>query len=85
MMKTFHKKTKSDFLRKGGKIIFFFLYDFFFSHIFSLLVSSLAASPESYLTLRSQFARSLACFSVSSYIVGIGDRHLENFLLDQNR
>jgi DNA-dependent protein kinase catalytic subunit len=24
----------------------------------------------------------LACFSISSYIIGVGDRHLENFLLD---
>lgn len=42
----------------------------------------LSSSPESYLALRSQFAKTLASFNICSYILGIGDRHLENFLLD---
>ena len=42
----------------------------------------LAPSPEVFLTLRSTFAKSLAAFSICSYVVGVGDRHLENFLLD---
>jgi DNA-dependent protein kinase catalytic subunit len=37
-----------------------------------------------YLAIRSNFARTLAAFNICSYIVGIGDRHLENFLLDLN-
>jgi DNA-dependent protein kinase catalytic subunit len=45
-------------------------------------VQALAKSPEAYLAIRGQFARSLSVFSVASYIIGIGDRHLENFLLD---
>ncbi|EGG13650.1 DNA-dependent protein kinase subunit [Cavenderia fasciculata] len=44
---------------------------------------SLAASPEAYLFIRSSFARSLATFSIGSYVIGIGDRHLENFLISQ--
>ena len=42
----------------------------------------LSSSPEAYLALRSQFAKTLANFNICSYILGIGDRHLENFLLD---
>ncbi|KAG0180275.1 hypothetical protein DFQ29_000972 [Apophysomyces sp. BC1021] len=42
----------------------------------------LAASPESFLLLRREFANSLAAISVAGYLLGIGDRHLENFLLD---
>jgi DNA-dependent protein kinase catalytic subunit len=46
-------------------------------------IETLAASPEAYLFIRNQFARSLATFNISSYIIGIGDRHLDNFLLNQ--
>eukprot|EP01127_Copromyxa_protea_P009733 TRINITY_DN2312_c1_g1_i1.p1 TRINITY_DN2312_c1_g1~~TRINITY_DN2312_c1_g1_i1.p1 ORF type:complete len:1006 (-),score=210.43 TRINITY_DN2312_c1_g1_i1:26-2773(-) len=45
-------------------------------------IMSLCSGPEAYLLLRSQFARTLASFSISSYIIGIGDRHLDNFLLN---
>ncbi|EGC36942.1 DNA-dependent protein kinase subunit [Dictyostelium purpureum] len=44
---------------------------------------ALSSSPESYLFIRNSFARSLATFSVCSYVIGIGDRHLENFLISQ--
>ncbi|KAJ3150478.1 hypothetical protein HDU86_006651 [Geranomyces michiganensis] len=42
----------------------------------------LAASPEAFLTIRATFAKSLAALSICSYLLGIGDRHLENFLID---
>ena len=44
-------------------------------------IMSLCSVPEAYLTIRSHFARTLASFSIGSYLIGIGDRHLENFLL----
>ncbi|KAG0339299.1 hypothetical protein BG004_006877 [Podila humilis] len=47
-------------------------------------ISRLAASPEAFLKLRSEFAKSLAAINICSYILGIGDRHLENFLLDMS-
>ena len=43
-----------------------------------------AAYPEAFLHLRRQYARSLAAFNICSYVLGIGDRHLDNFLLDMN-
>ncbi|KAF7728429.1 hypothetical protein EC973_006107 [Apophysomyces ossiformis] len=42
----------------------------------------IAASPEAFLLLRREFANSLAVISIAGYLLGIGDRHLENFLLD---
>jgi DNA-dependent protein kinase catalytic subunit len=45
-------------------------------------IAALSSSPETYLLIRTQFARTLAVFSIASYIIGIGDRHLENFLLN---
>ena len=42
----------------------------------------MAASPDAFFTLRSTFQATLAAFNGASYILGIGDRHLDNFLLD---
>ena len=43
----------------------------------------MASGPEAFFSIRSQFARSLSAFSAAAYILGIGDRHLGNFLIDQ--
>uniref|UniRef100_A0A0G4HZ01 PI3K/PI4K catalytic domain-containing protein n=1 Tax=Chromera velia CCMP2878 TaxID=1169474 RepID=A0A0G4HZ01_9ALVE len=40
-----------------------------------------AISPEAFWVLRSNFASSLGAFSAVGYVLGIGDRHLENFLV----
>jgi len=45
-------------------------------------IMSLCSGPESYFLLRSHFAQTLAAFSIASYTIGIGDRHLDNFLLN---
>jgi len=42
----------------------------------------LAASPEAFLTLRSHFIRTMASVSSCQYVLGIGDRHLSNFMVD---
>ena len=44
----------------------------------------ISTTPESYIYLRKQFILSLATISVAGYIIGLGDRHLENFLLDKS-
>ncbi|KAI9103040.1 hypothetical protein DFS34DRAFT_576740, partial [Phlyctochytrium arcticum] len=45
-------------------------------------MQKLAASPEAYLAIRATFAKSLATLNICSYLLGIGDRHSENFLVD---
>ncbi|KAI8145657.1 hypothetical protein BJV82DRAFT_554475 [Fennellomyces sp. T-0311] len=43
----------------------------------------MVASPEAFLYVRDDFVHSLAAICISGYVLGIGDRHLENFLLDK--
>ena len=42
----------------------------------------LCCNAEAFLSVRSEFARSLAVSSVFCYVLGIGDRHLDNILVD---
>jgi len=42
----------------------------------------LGSNFEAFLLVRDNFLKSLAVFSACSYILGIGDRHLDNFLFD---
>ena len=43
-----------------------------------------ASGPEAFLALRDHFTRSMATLNVASYILGVGDRHPENFLLSSH-
>ena len=43
---------------------------------------ALCSSPEAYHLVRSTFGRSLAVFNMAAYILGIGDRHLDNVIVD---
>lgn len=44
----------------------------------------MASEPEVFLTCRNEFARSFAVWSMACYVLGIGDRHLDNFLIDKH-
>jgi len=45
---------------------------------------SKCSTPEIFLVRRANFIKSYASFCIGSYILGIGDRHLENFLISLN-
>lgn len=44
----------------------------------------LSASPEAFYTLRNNFVRSLSVMCIAHWILGIGDRHIGNFLVDEH-
>jgi DNA-dependent protein kinase catalytic subunit len=45
-------------------------------------LENLCLTSSAFLTIKTQFIKSIAVFSAASYLLGIGDRHLENFLVD---
>jgi DNA-dependent protein kinase catalytic subunit len=42
----------------------------------------LASTSEAYMYLKERFIRNYAVVCTAGYILGIGDRHLENFLVN---
>uniref|UniRef100_A0A8C8B914 DNA-dependent protein kinase catalytic subunit n=1 Tax=Otus sunia TaxID=257818 RepID=A0A8C8B914_9STRI len=45
----------------------------------------MSTSPETFLSLRSHFASSHALMCISHWILGIGDRHLSNFMINKEK
>jgi DNA-dependent protein kinase catalytic subunit len=44
---------------------------------------AMGPSAEVFITLRDTFVKSLSVFNICSYVAGVGDRHLENFLIQE--
>ncbi|KHJ40060.1 FATC domain protein [Trichuris suis] len=51
-------------------------------HLLRTKLVSCCASADMYCCLRERFIASLAALSVATYVLGIGDRHLDNILID---
>lgn len=45
-------------------------------------LENLCLTSSAFLTIKNHFIKSMAVFSIASYLIGVGDRHLENFLID---
>lgn len=45
-------------------------------------LENLCLTSSAFITIKNQFIKSVGVFSAASYLIGIGDRHLENFLVD---
>lgn len=43
---------------------------------------NMSMTPEAFLSLRSHFASSHALLCISHWVLGIGDRHLSNFMIN---
>jgi DNA-dependent protein kinase catalytic subunit len=52
--------------------------------LFRRRLLSLTTGPEAFLTMRANFSRSYSALCIAGYVLGIGDRHLANFLLDKS-
>ncbi|CAO3576402.1 unnamed protein product [Absidia cylindrospora] len=57
----------------------------FRDNILKEYLMKLAASPEAFIFMRNNFAHSLGAICIAGYLLGIGDRHLENILVDKKR
>lgn len=47
-------------------------------------IYNISASPECFYALRTNFTKSLATINIVHWLLGIGDRHLENFIIDMS-
>ena len=45
-------------------------------------LENLCLTSSAFITIKNQFIKSVGVFSAASYLIGIGDRHTENFLID---
>ena len=45
-------------------------------------LENLCLTSAAFITIKNKFIKSMATFSIASYLIGVGDRHLDNFLVD---
>lgn len=74
IMKNLSKDNVSNLLKMIWKV--------FPKNILANALQSYCTSQESYFKVRNKFIKNYSTLSLCSYILGIGDRHLENFLID---
>mmetsp|Transcript_2810 Transcript_2810/g.12866 ORF Transcript_2810/g.12866 Transcript_2810/m.12866 type:complete len:181 (+) Transcript_2810:11756-12298(+) len=55
------------------------------SYLLQMRIMRLCMSPRSFLMIRNRLVRSLVVNCVAGYFLGIGDRHLDNILIDLKR
>ncbi|KAJ8904960.1 hypothetical protein NDN08_001473 [Rhodosorus marinus] len=55
------------------------------SYLLQMRIMRLCASPRSFLMIRNRLVRSLVVNCIAGYFLGIGDRHLDNILIDLKR
>nr|XP_042898800.1 DNA-dependent protein kinase catalytic subunit isoform X2 [Parasteatoda tepidariorum] len=72
------KKTREECIQKYEKIV-----NFVPKNLLKKSFLKLSSSPEAFIALRTKFAKSHAVICISQWIIGIGDRHLGNFLIDK--
>ncbi|KAI9025750.1 hypothetical protein CLU79DRAFT_699113, partial [Phycomyces nitens] len=71
------KAPRNDVVGRFQRIQALFEKDILKKYLFRM-----AASPEAFLFIRKDFAHSFSAICIVGYLLGIGDRHMENFLLD---
>lgn len=84
---TFRVKTEDEWARKNGpqgeakwrEVMQHMPVD-----MIRATLQRMVPSAEGYLAVRSRFLRSYASFNIAGYVLGVGDRHLDNFLLNKS-
>ena len=81
-----------EFRRSYSAYMFLVEWNTLFKHIFLVFIFfipnrraylKMSASSEAFFQLKSNFATSHAQICISQWVLGIGDRHLSNFMIDR--
>eukprot|EP01083_Nonionella_stella_P007613 21942_1 len=73
--KTLHKRLLASFKKAQKRLP---------ETTLQLSLIHMSRNKESYVQLRSRFCKTLSVYTITGYILGIGDRHLDNYLVDES-